>query len=471
MRPDGAGTEVESEQGQSALLREALLARADAEAAEVRADAAREEAERGRSRLAVLAEAGRLMAQSIDWEGTVQAVVRSAVPAVADWTMLSVLEATGELRVVAVAHHEPDRERLAWQLITRYPPDPDAPSGARNVIRTGQPEVVEDLSTDTLRAVARDPEHLQLLERLHVRHCAIAPLTTPNGVLGALTFVREDAGRPFEDTDLQLITSLAARAALHIQNARLYTERSQVADALQVGLRPRALPRIAGAEVAARFMPAGDHLSVGGDFYDVFPSGDETWTMIIGDVSGKGAQAAAVTSLARHTLRAASMLGADPGANLALLNRALAADDTGRFCTVFCARGRVENGRVHCRFANGGHPPPLLLRADGAIEPLSGGHGPLVGAFPDAAFATATFTLEPDDLLLMYTDGVTETHRSDVQAGERELRATLAACAGRSSEEVVAAVNRRAVELRAGNSTDDVALLAIKALPGLVEEN
>jgi serine phosphatase RsbU (regulator of sigma subunit) len=484
MRPDDAATGVRSEQAQSALLREALLARADAEAAEVRADAAREEAERarqeaerareeaelGRSRLAVLAEAGRLMAQSIDWEGTVQAVVRSAVPAVADWTSLTVLEPTGELRVVAVAHRDRDREQLAWELIARHPPDANANSRAANVIRTGRPEVVEDVSSEGLRAAARDPEHLRLLENLNVRHLAIAPLKTPSGVLGSLTFVLGDSGRRFQDTDLQLITSLAARAALHIQNARLYTERSRIADALQVGLRPTALPRIEGAEVAARFMPAGDHLEVGGDFYDVFRSDDDTWTLTIGDVSGKGAHAAAVTSLARHTLRAASMLVADPAASLALLNRALVGDHARRFCTVFCARARVENGRVHCQFANGGHPPPLLLRADGTVEQIEDGHGPLVGVFPDAVFETAMLTLEPGDLLLMYTDGVTETGRSDAEAGERDLRATLAACAGLSSEEVVAAVKRRAVEFLAGRSRDDVALLAIKAPSAPVAE-
>jgi serine phosphatase RsbU (regulator of sigma subunit) len=484
MQPDDTAPGATAEQAQSALLREALLARADAEAAEVRADAAREEAERarheaerareeaelGRSRLGVLAEAGRLMAQSIDWEATVQAVVRSAVPGVADWTSLTVLEPTGELRVVAVAHRERDRERLAWQLIARHPPDPNATSGAANVIRTGRPEVVEDLSSETIRAAAQDPEHLRLLENLNVRHLAIAPLKTPNGVLGTLTFVLGDSGRRFQDEDLQLITSLAARAALHIQNARLYTERSRIAEALQVGLRPKALPRIAGIEVAARFMPAGDHLVVGGDFYDVFPSDDDTWTLIIGDVSGKGAHAAAVTSLARHTLRAASMLVADPAANLALLNRALLADQARRFCTVLCVRARVEEGRVHGRFANGGHPPPLLARADGTIEEIKNAHGPLLGAFSDAAFETATFTLEPGDLLLMYTDGVTETRRRDVEAGERDLRATLAACAGLSSDEVVGAVERRAVELLAGRSRDDVALLAIKAPSAPVAE-
>jgi serine phosphatase RsbU (regulator of sigma subunit) len=478
VRRDRPAPDESAPQPQSALLRDALLARADAEAAEVRAYAAREEAERarqeaelGRSRLAVLSEAGRQMAHSIDWESTVQAVVRSAVPAVADWTSLTMLEPTGGLRIVAVAHRDAGRERLAWQLIAGHPPDPEAESGAASVIRTGELEIVEDLSPEVIRAAAEDAEHLRLLENLNVRHYVIAPLKAPDGVIGALTFVLGDSGRRFEPSDMQLITSLAARAALHIQNSRLYTERLRIAEVLQVGLRPRALPTIPGVELAARFRPAGDELEVGGDFYDVFPADDGSWTFIIGDVSGKGAEAAAVTALTRHTLRTASLLGSDPAVDLALLNRAMVADSTEHFCTVFCARVRHEAGGLHCRFANGGHLPPLLLRGDGSLEEVEGGRGPLVGPFSDARYQEATLRLEPGDLLLMYTDGLTEVRRREVTRGERDLRATLAASIGRSAEEVVDAVEHQAVELLGGRPRDDMALLAIKAKLAPVEEN
>lgn len=485
MRRGGSASGEGSPRAQSALLRDALLARADAEAAEVRADSAREEAERARleaeqareeaelsrSRLAVLSEAGRQMAQSIDWESTVRAVVRSAVPDVADWTSLTILEPTGALRIVAVSHRDAERERVAWQFIARHPPNPDAETGAANVIRTGELEMVEDLPPDVIRAAAEDAEHLRLLENLNVCHYVIAPLKTPDGVIGALTFVLGDSGRRFEPGDMQLITSLAARAALHIQNSKLFTERLRITEALQVGLRPNALPAIPGVELAARFRPAADELEVGGDFYDVFPADDGSWTLVIGDVSGKGADAAAVTSLARHTLRTASLLVPDPAGNLALLNRALAADSTAHFCTVFCARIRLDRDGVDCRFANGGHVPPLLLRSDGTLEEVDGGRGPLVGMFPGAEYREGKLRLEPGDVLLMYTDGVTEVRRRDVARGERELRATLAGCGGRTAEEVVDAVERRAVELLGGRSRDDVALLAVRAESTSAKDN
>jgi PAS domain S-box-containing protein len=461
--------ELEAEQ--SRLLRAALLARAQAEAAEVRTDDAREEAERtradaerARERMAFLARAGREMAESLDWERTLEAVVRSAVPAIADWSALTVAAPAGVLRVVAVAHNDPEREKLAWEFLDRYPQTPDAASGPTHVIRTGEPEVRADITPEAIRAVARDPEHLRLLENLNVRHTAIVPLKTPDRVIGALSFVLGDSDRRFSDEDLQLITTLAARAALQIQNAWLYTERSNIAETLQASLRPRALPIVPGADIAARFLPAGDQNEVGGDFYDVFRSGDGAWTAIVGDVSGKGADAAAITALARHTLRAASMLHDDPAANLALLNRALNEDTmTLDFCTVFYARLCPGDTGIDFRFSNGGHPAPLLLRVDGTVDSIESGRGPLVGALEDADFHEATLHLSPGELLLMYTDGVTEIRTSDVEFGERELRATLAAHAGASADAVVAAVQQHAVELQGGAPRDDIALVAIKA--------
>jgi len=438
--------ELEAEQ--SRLLREALVARAQAEAAQVRADDAREEAERSRAdadrargRMALLAAAGREMAASMDWETTLSAVVRSAVPAVADRAELTVVTAGGELRLVAVADHDPVRERMARERARDEPPDPGAPDGAPRVIRTGEAEVGP--------------------------LAVIAPLRTPAGIIGALALFLGDSGRRFAADEVDLITTLAARAALHIHNARLYTERSHIARTLQASLRPRALPAVAGADVAARFLPAGDQNEVGGDFYDVFPSGDGVWTVIVGDVSGKGAEAAAITALARHTLRTASMLHDDPAANLALLDRSLQADGSPPdFCTVLYARACPGEGGIDVRFANGGHPAPLVLRADGRVESVETGRGPLVGAVEHARFVEATLQLAPGDLLLLYTDGVTEVRTSDPALGDRELRATLAAHAGATAEALVAAVARRAVELQPGPPRDDIALVAIRAISG-----
>ena len=456
---------------QSRLLRDALTARAQSEAAQIRAEAAREdaelqrrEAERGRERISFLVRAGREMARSLDWEATLRAVVRSAVPAVADWCSVTMVEPHG-LRTVAIAHSDPEREALAWELLERYPIDPAAPSGTAEVVRTGEIELMEDVSPEMIDAAAIDDEHRRLLRNLNVQHSVVAPVRTPAGVIGTLTFVLGDSGRRFSEQDVALISSLATRAALHIQNARLYAERTHIARTLQAGLRPRALPEVPGAELAARFLAAGDENDVGGDFYDVFLSGDGVWTAIVGDVSGKGPEAAAVTALARHTLRTASMLHDDPAANLALLDRVMSGDpDIQDFCTVFYARMCPgADGTLDLRFASGGHLPPLLLRTDGTVEALDGGRGPLVGGSTGGEFTESTVTMGEGDLLLVYTDGVTEIRVSDAGFGERELRDVLSRQAGKPADEVVEAVLHHAVELQSGSPRDDIALLAIRA--------
>ena len=456
------------------------MARADAEAAQVRAedarveaeearaeaDRARQEAELGRERSWLLAEAGRRMAESMDWEATVEAVVRSAVPDLADWTSLTIVDGR-RLRVVAVAHSDPQRERLAWELVRRHPRDIDRPRGAANVIRTGQVELVEDLSPEVIRAAAEDPEHLRQLENLNVRHYAIAPLTTPSGVIGALTFVLGDSGRRFAPEDLQLITGLAARAALHVQNSRLDTERSHVAQILQASLRPRGLPSIPGAEVAAQFHAAGDQTEVGGDFYDIFRSEQSAWTAIIGDVVGKGPEAAASTGLAPHTLRTASMLSPDPAAKLSLLNQALHADATEHLhCTACYLRLCPADRGFECRLANAGHPSPILVRQDGSIASVDGARGPLLGAFPDPEYREEAFRLAPGELLLMYTDGVTDVGGADPASRERELARVVAASAGRSADDVVERVHRYALASQHGQPADDIAVLSVRALNG-----
>lgn len=460
----------ELELEQSRLLRDALIARADAEAAQVRTDDAREEADltgaearRAHARMALLADAGQRMAESMDWATTVRATARSVVPEIADWASVTVVEPDGRLRVVAVAHRDPELQQIAQALADDHVSDPDALVGSGFVIRTRRMQVLSDISPDTVRASADGPEHLALLEALNFKHVAIAPLETPAGIIGALTFVLGDSGRSFSPEDLQLIEAVAGRAALHIYNARLYTERSHIASTLQASLLPSALPEIPGATVAARYRAAGDHNTVGGDFYDIFRSGEAVWTVIVGDVSGKGAEAAAITALARHTLRTASRLDGEPASNLALLNQALHEDaHSTAFCTVVYALMCPGDIGFDVRFANGGHPPPLLLRVDGTVESIESGRGSLVGAVPEARFTEATLRLAPGELLLLYTDGLTEVRTDDVMFGERDLRATLAAQAGASADEVVAAIERRAVELQAGKLRDDLAIVAIQ---------
>lgn len=454
------------------LITEALTARAQAEAEQVRSEAARlesdlarAEAETVRRQTEFLARAGARMTASMDYEKTLQGVARAAVPVVADWCGVTMLRPDGELESVAAAHSDPELEKLAWRLAERYPTPADAPNGPAHVIRTGEVEHTAEITEEMLAAGAVDAEHLELLRSLQMRSALVVPLKTPDRTLGALTLVFSESDRTFTRDVVALALALATRAALAVENARLYSERSHIARTLQNSLLPARLPDVPGMDVAARYRPSGEQNEVGGDFYDLFSADPGVWTALIGDVAGKGPEAAAVTSLTRHTLWTAALRDASPVHNLQLLNEALLAHsyDEWRFCTVIYARVRPLAGGAEVVLANGGHLPPAILRADGHSELVSGG-GTLVGAVADPEFEEVTVHLAPGDLLLLYTDGVTEVSTTDVALGERLLREALEASAGCSSAEVVEAVERVAVEAQRGEPRDDIALLAIRAV-------
>jgi serine phosphatase RsbU (regulator of sigma subunit) len=376
--------------------------------------------------------------------------------------VVSVLQPAGELQLLGFAHRDPEREHLADEFARSY--RPGLRSSVTEVLRTGEPVVAEDVSPEQLAGIASGEDVLQLLLRLGVQHFGTWPIQSPDGrVIGALSLVLGHSGRRFSEEDLELAQTVATRAGLHLTNARLHTERSEIAHTLQASLLPRELPAIPGVELASAFLPAGDQNIVGGDFLDAFQTGEDAWVAIVGDVSGKGAKAAAITAAARHTLRAAALVDPDPAGNLALLNRVLVTDLTvSEFCTVVYARLCPHDDGVTVRLASAGHPPALILRAGGGVEAVEAGRGPLIGILPHATFEETTVELGPGDLLVLYTDGVTEVRTSDMRLGEHELVATLTAGAGHSAGEVVEAVTRCALRLQRGRARDDIAVLAVR---------
>ncbi|HEV3000104.1 MAG TPA: PAS domain-containing protein [Solirubrobacteraceae bacterium] len=455
----------EAETERTQLLREALTARAQAEAAQVRAEAAQQEAEAARRRTEVLAAAGaRLAAVVTDYEATLREVARVAVPAIADWCTFTLVESPQRLRTVAVAAADPQLEALAREMADRYPPSADAPHGVGEVIRTGRTQFVREIPEELLASIAQDPEHLAFLRRMGMRSGMIVPIKARGRTIGALSLVAAESGRTYGEDDLRVAELLAARAALSVENARLYEQHAHIARTLQRSLLPPALPDVPGLELAARYRAAGDQNEVGGDFYDVFRGADDTWTLLIGDVAGKGPEAAAVTSLTRHTLRAMTLRGAGARECLHLLNDALLREPAvgGRFCTTLYARVcPQDDGRVTMTLATGGHLPPRVLRADGTVERLDL-RGAIVGGLRNPKFAECDEELRPGDVLLLFTDGVTELRGRDPGAGERMLDALLAEHAGAGPAELVEAIEQRVVALQGGEPRDDIALLAAR---------
>jgi serine phosphatase RsbU (regulator of sigma subunit) len=414
-----------------------------------------------RLRADFLARAGSILDESLDYEETLRSVAQIAVPEIADWCAVSVLDEAGVLQEVATAHVDSARRELARELRRRFPPDPESTTGAVAVARTGETQYMRELTDELLAAAIPNPEQLALVRSLGVRSVVIAALKARDRLFGTLTLASAESGRLFEDADVQLAEELAARAGTSIDNARLYTERTRIAHTLQVRLLPERLPDIPDVLVAARYRAAGELNEVGGDFYDVFPRSPTEWALVVGDVSGKGAEAAAVTALARYTLRAAAMEDAPPSAALRRLNAAMVDDDASQFATVALAYFRQDGSDgIDIRLSLAGHPAPAILRRDGTVE-MAGRFGMMVGLGIEPLLHDVELRIGAGDVLLLYTDGVTEAGPRGEPFGEQGVASVLRELAGVSPQAVVDAVERAAVAAQPGDPRDDIALLAI----------
>jgi len=410
-----------------------------------------------------LARSGEVLASSLDPDQLLVEIANLAVPELADWCSVEVLTDSGLLERKALAHFDPDVRERGIELSRRYPPDPDAPQGIYQVVRTGQPELYPDIPDEMVRAAAVDEEHYRAITEIGMRSAIIVPMTARGRTLGALTWVNGRPGRSFDAQDVELAQELARRCATAIENARLYSDRAYIARTLQQSLLPVELPDIPGVETAARFRPTGEGNEVGGDFYDIFETGERGWTVVMGDVCGKGPDAAAVTALARYTLRAAAMRQGLPSRSLSMLNEALLRQrDDRRFCTVAYAYIEPLAHGARVGISCGGHPLPLLLRADGSVEPV-GAAGTLLGVVPDPDLEDRAITLDPGDTLVFYTDGVIESRaNSDGVLDEGRLGELIATCAGRGPDTIAAMVEDAAVLSQNGRPRDDIAVLVLR---------
>jgi integral membrane sensor domain MASE1 len=239
-----------------------------------------------------------------------------------------------------------------------------------------------------------------------------------------------------------------------------------IAGTLQESLLPAHLPVIPGIETAVDFRAAGKRHLVGGDFYDVFQRDDGSWTVIVGDVLGKGATAAATTGLARYTLRAAAVQESQPSRILHLLNDAILRQSPEQSCTVVCGRidlKQADGARV--TLSVGGHPLPLVLRADGVVEQL-GRPGTLLGVLPDPDLADHTADLAPGDALILYTDGLTDAYAPGRIVKRAGLVAALESCAGRSANEIAGGLEATILGPGEGaEPRDDIVLLVLRVAP------
>lgn len=413
-------------------------------------------------RAAFLADATAALGASLDFDLTVGSLVQTAVPDLADWCVLDMLDEDKLLRRSAVAHVEPGKERLAWDLAQRYPFDESTSVGRDRIMRTGRSQLVSNMTQELLESLSRDDEHFSALRELGFESAMLVPLKLRGDTVGVLSFGAYRANRRFDESDLALAEELAERAATAVENARLYRERSYIARTLQESLLPPSLPEIPGVELAARYRAAGEGNQVGGDFYDIFQTGEDTWATVIGDVRGKGADAAALIGLARHTLRAAAMREGEPTAILSTLNEALYREDADdSFCTALYAAVEITSSGARLELTSAGHPLPLLLRANGRVETV-GLPGTLVGAVPELDLNSDVAHLSPGDAVVLYTDGVPEARSTEDFFGQERLVSVLKACSGANATALAERIERDVLEFQDGDPRDDVAILVLR---------
>jgi PAS domain S-box-containing protein len=426
--------------------------------------------------LRFLADAGRILGGSLDWEDTFPEIARLAASTIADWCAIEILDEDGAPRLAAFAHRDPEKEEIGAELARRHPAS-DQHGRLRGALASGATELRTELSEEEIAVAGRDPEHLRGLLELGLRSALAVPMRARGRVVGAITMVAGDGGRRFGESDQLLAEDLAGRCGLAFDNARLFRERSRIARTLQESLLPPVLPELPGLDLAARFRAAGAGFEVGGDFYDLFETGDSCWAVAIGDVCGKGSEAAAITALARYTVRAAAMRQDGPSQILSLLNEALLRQRTDkRFCTVLYGRiEEIDAGRHSFEFASGGHPLPLVLRGRPAAG--DGGEvgipGTLLGIVPDPDLSDDRVVLGPGDAVVLYTDGVTDAAAPArimtapaIARGRiwraRGCAAALGPPAGLDADAIAERVMQTALASAGHEPRDDIAILVLK---------
>ncbi|MGI8683535.1 MAG: SpoIIE family protein phosphatase [Acidimicrobiales bacterium] len=424
------------------------------------------EAEHHRAqRQGFLAEASRLLGLTLDYEGALDEVARLAVPDVADMCSVHLLE-DGVLRTVAMAGTEPDDGGGGRRLDQ---PPCFGPAQLLEVTSGGASRLVARVGEEQRRAWAAGGA--DALGRFGCRSAAAVPLRSRDESLGVLVAAMGPSERQLGSTDVSFLEDLAARAATAITNSRAHLARTAIAHTLQHSLLPPEVPVLPGLEVAARYRPLGDEVEVGGDFYDVFAAGGGRWGVVIGDVSGKGVPAASLTALARYTVRTAAGGESGPSAVLDVLNSSILDDGVGeRFCTVALALVHHDAAGVHFALSCGGQPLPLLVDRDGDVRPV-GQPGMAIGLFANPKLTDVSTTLGPEEILVLYTDGVVEARSPSGGFADGLLEATLRRCGGMQAEAVADAIESALFEFAGGRPRDDTAILVIRRPPGMFHEH
>ncbi|MGW4464629.1 SpoIIE family protein phosphatase [Micromonospora sp. NPDC004704] len=392
--------------------------------------------------LTFLAEASELLAQSLDVDLTMALIPQLVVPRLGQWCAVHTADEWGRLKLAAASHADEAVLPELHKVLSEDGPD-SVQARLREASRSGsQVPIGGPMDGFAVPLVARGQRLGTLAVGRHLRH-------------------RHDPD------EVAVLEDVARRAALAIENARIHAERRRIAHTLQQSLLPPVLPVVDGIGFAAEYVPTGDDADVGGDFYDVVPLPDGRWLVVVGDVSGKGVQAAAVTGLVRDVIRVLVGDGKPLPEALDRLNETLVERGGGRYCTLaLAAVGQRQDGQLTVELHLAGHDRPVLVRGNGRASFVGTG-GTALGLLDSIATPSASVPMGPGDSLIFYTDGVTERRRGRELFGLDRLRDAAGPLAGYSADVVAARLRSTAIGFSGETPRDDIAILVLRndALP------
>jgi len=415
-----------------------------------------------RRRLEFLIAATSMLDSSLDPDETLRRIAQIAVPELAELCVIDLVGRDGAIETTLAAAVDPAVAAEVERVRKEFPLDMRGAHPVARVLDSNEPQIIRDLSDrSALQRLSQRGEDQRFMQDAGYGSAAVFQIVARGRTHGTISFLRVGTDVRYRRDELAVLKDLTGRAAMAYDNARLYAERAHVARTLRHSLMPATLPAIPGLELAAYFRPMGAGNEVGGDFYDVFGDDRHSW-LVVGDVCGSGAEAAALTGFIRHTTIAYARQATNPAEVLAQVNQAMLDQDfEGRFATTILAHVILRGSVYECTIATAGHPAGLVRRSGGAVEEL-GDCGTLLGVFPDPVIPEVSAVLEPGDVLALYTDGLSDARAPDRTITVQEMSERLRRSSPGDAQDAIDAL----LELVELDDTvrDDIAILALRVM-------
>ena len=400
------------------------------------------------------------LGSSLDRDENLQSLAKALVPRMGTWCAVHMLEG-GTLIPVAMVHPDDEDAQILANMSDPGPISLDDDHIQARVARTEKPEIIEAISEEMLQEAEdrTSKELIDVVRRLDLNSVACVPIAIGRRVIGTLTLARSFPEAELDMADVDALAAVADRAAAALENAGLYQQQREIAETLQIVLTPKTLPRVPGFRLAARYQPLSLVGHVGGDFYDVFPIADGRTAVLVGDIAGKGVKAAAAVGLARYTLRSTIALDPNPATVITRINESLLEEE--QMCTLAYAILENHGDRFRLRVTLAGHPPVVVVTADGSVERL-GEPCPPVGVMAEVVPIEVERWLAPGDTIVMYTDGYAFSGMNPPESVE----VALSKCETNDPDRLLSEMlDLLLTDLGPKGPKDDIALLALVAEP------